>query len=334
MVKEEHIICCDWGTSSFRLRIVAAFNGEMKADSSTNEGVSVIHQNWLACNSTIGKEDFFLQHLNKRIADILDSLDDIPAIAAVVISGMASSSIGLMELPYAETPFSLTGQQAIWHKIEPGEKISYPVWIMSGLRSQDEVMRGEETQLIGISEILQQLSQDTIICVFPGTHSKHVRISKGIVIGFQTYITGELFQVLSRHSVLSNSVSVGAGVDKLTDSENQAFVQGVSDSAKNNLLNTVFAVRTNQLFSRMNKTDNAFYLSGLLIGTELQTLKGEIQTPIVIACGQAMYPLYKEALTVLGLEKYATLLLPQTVESAAMLGQLKLFTNLFKSMQP
>jgi 2-keto-3-deoxy-galactonokinase len=46
---------------------------------------------------------------------------------------------------------------------------------------------------------------DGILCL-PGTHAKWVQISAEEVVSFQTFMTGELFDLLS-HSVLRHSVA-------------------------------------------------------------------------------------------------------------------------------
>lgn len=333
MVKQETIICCDWGTSSFRLKIVTVLNRTIIATKSSGEGIAVIHREWLASQIALktSQSDFFLAHLNKRVEELLGTLSSKPTINAIVISGMASSSIGVFELPYAQTPFSLDGKQALFKVIEPSEIIQYTVLLISGLRYKDEVMRGEETQLIGIASILSKIGKDRLTCILPGTHSKHVQLTTGIITGFQTYITGELFQLLSQKSVLSNSVSLPEKTEPVTDAEKSAFIEGIHVSENLPLLQTLFSVRTNQLFNRRNKTENAFYLSGLLIGSELRTLKDNKTECIVLICGKSLFSLYQLALKVLQLDSISTFLSPEISEESAMDGQLQLFKYLFQN---
>jgi len=333
MVKLETIICCDWGTSSFRLKMVIVANGTIIATKSSGEGIAVIHREWLASQIALKtcQTDFFLAHLNKRVEELLGSLASKPTIDAIVISGMASSSIGLIELPYAQTPFSLDGKQTCFKIIEPSEILQYPVLLISGLRNNDEVMRGEETQLIGIASILNKIGKDRLTCILPGTHSKHVQLSNGTITGFQTFITGELFQLLSQKSVLSNSVSQPEKAEPITDAEKSAFIEGIHVTKNLTLLHTLFSVRTNQLFDRRTKTENAFYLSGILIGSELRTLKNNKTECIVLVCGQSLFSLYQLALKALQLDSISTFLPPEISEESAKEGQLKIFKYLFQN---
>jgi 2-dehydro-3-deoxygalactonokinase len=332
MVKQKTIICCDWGTSTFRLKIVTVVNSTIIATISSEEGIAVIHREWLDSQLELktSQSDFFLAHLNKRVEELLGTLASKPTIDAIVISGMASSSIGLIELPYAETPFSLDGKQAIYKLIEPSKFIHFPVLLISGLRNNDDVMRGEETQLIGTASFLNKLGKNRLTCILPGTHSKHVKISGGSITGFQTFITGELFQLLSQKSVLSNSVSLPEKTEPVTDVEKSAFIKGIHASENLTLLHTLFSVRTNQLFNRLNKTENAFYLSGILIGSELRTLRNNNAECIVLVCGHSLFSLYQLALKALQLDSISFFLSPEISEESTMEGQLQLFKYLFQ----
>lgn len=100
----------------------------------------------------------------------------------------------------------------------------------------------------------------------------------------------------------------------------QAFRLGVQAARKNTLLNTLFSVRTNQLFKRMDKAVNAFYLSGLLVGTELQYLQ-EKNVPVFLCSGERLFELYKTAMEELGIADNATFISPALVEQASIGGQ-------------
>src|SRR3546814_14199624 len=84
---------------------------------------------------------------------------------------MASSSLGIEELPYATLPFSLSGNGAVTRKFEASADFPHEILLISGLRSEQDVMRGEETQLLGLAA-QGMLPADNAICLFPGTHSK------------------------------------------------------------------------------------------------------------------------------------------------------------------
>jgi 2-dehydro-3-deoxygalactonokinase len=117
--------------------------------------------------------------------------------------------------------------------------------------------------------------------------------------GFSTYMTGEFFNLLSTKSILSVTVQEGAG---FTEQQNTlAFKKGVSDSVRSNLLHASFLVRTNHLFKKLSAEENYYYLSGLLIGTELKELTGKKAVSICLVASKALQPLYHTALQVLQL---------------------------------
>ena len=63
-------------------------------------------------------------------------------------------------------------------------------------------MRGEETQAIGwLAQDAERRKGRHVIC-HPGTHAKWVLVENGRIVRFITAMTGELFAVLTRHSVL------------------------------------------------------------------------------------------------------------------------------------
>ena len=91
----------------------------------------------------------------------------------IVVSGMASSSLGMVTLPYKRIPFKTDGSdlELLWVKSSP--EFSHDIIILSGVCSETDVMRGEETQLVGSVDQRYQREQ---VYVFPGTHSKHITV--------------------------------------------------------------------------------------------------------------------------------------------------------------
>src|SRR5690606_11395652 len=155
----------------------------------------------------------------------------------LLISGMASSSIGIEELPYADLPFNINGSDAVCAYFEPGHELSHPVFLISGVRAAHDVMRGEETQLVGVCDLLgktvQNHNEAEQVFIFPGTHSKHIYINNARIREFKTYMTGEYFDLLRHKSILSHGVS---DVQDFKSPKNlQSFKKGVMESLVTNL---------------------------------------------------------------------------------------------------
>ena len=322
-----YIVSCDWGTSEFRLRLINIAEDIVVGEIISSEGVLNIHNRWAADSQKITLKKFYLELLLKQIELLLENnstdFKDVP----IIISGMASSSIGIEELPYANIPFALDGKNAVLKFMEKNADFPYDLLLISGVREIADVMRGEETQMIGIAQMveLMKLTEDAI-CIFPGTHSKHIKISNGNIVSFKTYITGELFQLLSTKSVLKGSVS-NEHNDKVMDEMNlKSFYKGIDQSGNNgNLLNKLFSVRTNDLFDLLSHQENFFYLSGLLIGCEIRSLEQEPSAQIILCSGNSMFLLYQLAIEKLNFGHPAIFIQPEMMDKAAFVGQHQIF---------
>lgn len=316
---------CDWGTSSFRLGLYSLVSGKFIDEIQSPDGISGIHRNWESGNyepKGITKNRLFLEklliqinHLSKKTSVDLEN-------TPVLISGMASSSIGIEDVPYAVLPFRLDGSQVRSRNFGVQENFPHSIMLISGVQSDHDVMRGEETQLIGIWSLLMDSDSQPkeAIIIFPGTHSKHVYIKDGYLVNFKTYMTGEMYQVTGNHSILKDSVKMYHEHEP-SASHIQAFKTGVRNSRDSGILNSLFTVRTNQLFNLLNKTQNAFYLSGLLIGSELNDLLKQPASPLFLCSAKNLFGLYKLALEELGLSNRTTFVAADVVERAAITGQ-------------
>ncbi len=283
-------ISCDWGTSSFRLRVVDQKSHSVMAEVKSNQGIAAVNQQWKQQAGDEGERSLFYQsiiagQLEKLQEQVTYSLQDLP----IVISGMASSNIGMVELPYKVLPFAVDGSDLVYKRIAATESFPHEMMIISGVRTANDVMRGEEIQLIGCDI----LSAEKQVYILPGTHSKHITVSDKQVIDFKTYMTGEFFQLLSRQSILSTSV-IEDSVTWTSDSI-KAFEEGVLLSSQGNLLHNAFMVRTNHLFGHFTKEVNYHYLSGLLIGNELNEL-AQRKTSLTVVGNELMRTYYATAL--------------------------------------
>lgn len=301
-------ISCDWGTSAFRLRLLEG--REVIASLFTGEGIAPTHAAWQTSGRPAGeREAFYREVLEKAIGELAGSASvsrmggttavNCPAETTaangesgttvsdlgqvpVVISGMASSSIGMLELPYRSLPFDVSGADLQPAILAPTAASPRTLYLLSGVRSPDDVMRGEETQLIGCGSN----GPGERVFVFPGTHSKHIIVRNARAVDFKTYMTGELFNLLARQSILAGSVAPpdaasiaapdiaasGPGGGSSNAALPPSFYAGVAAARGSGLLHNAFLARTNHLFGKYGKEDNYHFLSGLLIGEELMEL--------------------------------------------------------------
>ncbi len=330
MVKWNSILSCDWGTSSFRLKLVTAAGHEIVGVLNAGEGNAVIHDRWKAGGGFQGaaRETFYLKQLQESIHVLSNQLTTPLSGIPILVSGMASSSIGMRELPYASLPFSTDGTNAVVQELPAGKDFPHTVWMISGISSHQDIMRGEETQLVGLAALDNKIFlNERSVCVFPGTHSKHVTVANGKVVDFKTYMTGELFRLMTHHSILKDAIAENNKQGQLAGSETEAFCMGVEESGNSDLLHNFFSIRVNHLFGRSTKCENLFHLSGLLIGSELRSLINEGRSRILLCSGSNMYQFYKLGMEILDLQKQAIFIGPELMDRAAMEGQLKIFQN-------
>jgi len=183
----------------------------------------------------------------------------------VVACGMVGSRQGWIEAPYLTAPCAVCSKTMI---TAPTNRIGLNVYVIPGIRQTKpmaDVMRGEETQIAGF--LAENDDWDGVLCL-PGTHTKWVHVSAGEVISFQTFMTGELFGLLSEHSVLRHSVGESGW-------NAAAFDEALSTalSRPEALAARLFALRASQLVHDTDSATLRSELSGLLIGAEIAGAK-------------------------------------------------------------
>jgi 2-dehydro-3-deoxygalactonokinase len=287
------IISCDWGTSALRLRLVDAKAATVLAEARSIDGISNTFELWKKSGKTEDERSSFYQsvlsnQIRKLEEQVRSSLDEVP----IVISGMASSNIGMVELPYKEIPFNINDRGLNVERIDANDAFRHHILLISGVRTIDDVMRGEETQLIGC---MDKEDIEERLFIFPGTHSKHAIVKNGSFTGFKTYMTGEFFDVLSTKTILSSSVKPGEGL--IDESARKSFEEGVKASGQSNLLHNSFLARTNHIFKKLTQDQNYYYLSGVIIGAELEELIPGGNQITLVASGE-IRELYSMALKV------------------------------------
>ena len=279
------LIGLDWGTTSFRAyRIDAA--GRVLEQRERDAGILKV------------QDGDFSGTLQDSIGDWLAAAPDLPVLAA----GMIGSRQGWVEVPYVPCPAGLlelaAGLMAVPAEggcavrlvpglIRPGATEGFP-----------DVMRGEETQILGDLAASHDAGQRCY--VLPGTHSKWAWCEDGRIVRFATYMTGELYDVLVRHSILGRLMEQG-------EPDENAFAAGLAHSARSagaapgELLHDLFSARTLGLTGAMKPTALASYLSGLLIGAEVAAAGGTAATEITILGSSSLAALYARAAIAAGL---------------------------------
>lgn len=177
---------------------------------------------------------------------------------SILLSGMITSRNGWIETPYLPIPATLDNlvKHSVQHMLRGTQLYFLPG--LSQTTPRSDVIRGEELQLFGAT-----LSINNALVVLPGTHSKWAQIINKQVVSFQTIVTGELFDVL-----LNNTL-----VGQLANDENlhiEAFERGVHRGFESNaIISELFQCRADVLLEQLSQNQVHSYLSGLLIGNEI-----------------------------------------------------------------
>jgi 2-dehydro-3-deoxygalactonokinase len=257
--EDNDMIGVDWGTTAFRAFRVGR-DGTIRDRRASPRGIQ---------NVPDGR---FGDTLREEIGPWLALGED-----KVLLSGMIGSRQGWKETPYLPCPAGPTELAAAladigfdWARVKlvPGLSVTDE----SGVA---EVMRGEETQVMGVPALLR----DGGVACLPGTHSKWVRVEGGRITGFTTHMTGEAFGALRGHTILARMMRDGP-------SDGAPFEAGLARSAEpGGLLHHLFGVRALTLADRLQETEAPAYLSGILIGHEVRAALAQAQGAIIQVIG-------------------------------------------------
>lgn len=297
---------CDWGTTSFRLRWVCGTDCSVVREIREPTGIKSLYEEAVrgGAKDEAERAAVFARFLRGKLEELMANEKRPPRLLPLVISGMASSSVGWRELPYAKAPFPLDGtglrsQELNW----TGPDWLGPTYLISGVATEYEMMRGEESEIIGLmSDPSVAALRERCLLILPGTHSKHVWIENQSVVDFRTFMTGELFEVLGRHSLLRASVDFAArdGGGSFSESDRAAFREGVLWAREHGLAGGLFRVRTRAVLGGRPLAENTWFFSGLLVGAELESIGRHAERrPVILAATRGLSELYGLALEAL-----------------------------------
>jgi 2-dehydro-3-deoxygalactonokinase len=319
----KQFLSCDWGTSSFRLRLVDVNGYQILAEETDNNGIAATFTLWKQSGQPEEeRRSFYLGIINKYIEKIESKISSSLSGVQLIISGMASSTMGFIDIPYSQLPVGTDGTNIKTRSISADRYFAHDVMVISGVRSDDDVVRGEETQLIGCIDPSHGKNDDELF-IFPGTHSKHIFVSNDHIAGIKTYMTGEFFELLSQKSILR--LSVENNYEQANPQISSSFKMGVNDAIDANLLSAAFKVRTNSLLNKLSNRENYNYLSGLLIATELKDLKISSIKKISLLGGSNLGEYYWSALEELGFSSKMRAVDTTWADEAVVRGHYKIY---------
>jgi 2-dehydro-3-deoxygalactonokinase len=275
-MSKPYLIGLDWGTTSCRAYLIGP--GGIVLERVDGAGILKIE------NAAFGAAlDMMIGRWDSKLP--------------VVLSGMIGSRHGWKEAPYVHCPANTENVVTALARIEHADR---RIALVPGLSCENggmpDVMRGEETQILGALEIA---NTDGGVFLLPGTHSKWAGIAQGWITSFRTFMTGEVFGALKEHTILGRLMREGP-----TDPD--GFARGCRAGATlgsaGALLNSLFATRTYGLMNQLPDTALSDYLSGLLVGAEIAEATKQVESSVTIIASPALAERYRDALRLLGRE--------------------------------
>ena len=276
------LIGVDWGTTRLRVFRIGV-DGQILDRRASERGVVEIRDG-----------DF-----DRTLRDILGGW---PSGMPILMCGMIGSRQGWREVPYRPCPACASD---LANTLCPIETSCGPAWIVGGISTMNDqndpgepgarklydVMRGEETQIVGVAPQVGEM-----VMITPGTHSKWALVQAGVIESFRTYMTGEIYALLQKHSILGRLMQ--EGIDGPFDQE--SFLDGVHlGLEKAALLHSLFSVRTQGLFEQKTPAGLVHYLSGILIGSEVsaEARSHLMGSTVVVIASAELASLYQIALS-------------------------------------
>ncbi|MGH8252648.1 MAG: 2-dehydro-3-deoxygalactonokinase [Steroidobacteraceae bacterium] len=243
-------IAGDWGTSNLRLFLCS---DEGKAlDRKSGPGAAAV-------------DAPFPRVLSSLVSDWQHEHGDLP----IVLCGMVGSSIGWTQVPYVPCPASADQIAAACVTPDGGRVRIVPGLSCRNRLDAPDVMRGEETQILGALQLDGALRSGRQLLCLPGTHTKWVAITDGVIGDFLTAPAGELYAILARHSVL---VSDAAAPMRAADpGDGAGFARGLEQVRRfpqADLMQRIFQCRSRRLSDDLAPQDASAFMSGLVIGSD------------------------------------------------------------------
>lgn len=273
------VLACDWGTTNLRAWTLDA-SGAVLAQGEFALGVSQLAPGGAA------------EALSQQVRPALDAVG-----APAILCGMVGSNLGWTSVPYLDCPATLaTLADALTQAPGAPDVRIVPGVRDKGFNGQGDVMRGEETQVFGWLEQHPEQARGRRLVCHPGTHTKWIVVEDGRLTAFVTAMTGELFAVLSKHSVLKSEAQT---------EDPDAFGEGLAAAGDGGALAArLFTVRARVVSGAAPPETSPSYLSGLLIGADVaaaaRLLDCQYDAGVVLLGDWKLCALYARALQAKG----------------------------------
>ena len=257
------ILLMDMGTSNTRLFL---FDGQKVLD--TEKGA-------FGAGSTLSEGRAFLEERVKALIGTVLSRKSLAEkdVSCIVASGMASSELGIAEVPHLAAPATLSNLVEGMATVKVDAITEIPFRIVPGVRKNnaggeiEDMMRGEEVETFGICDLMG--IEGNAVLVLPGSHNKVLALDEnGAICDFVTCMSGEMMSAVSGHTILRGTVSYDYRLDEDALREGAAFAKEMGLGA------ALFRVRV--LTKRQGADPDAIssFFSGAILSADAELAKG------------------------------------------------------------
>jgi 2-dehydro-3-deoxygalactonokinase len=269
-------IAADWGTTHMRAWAIGEEDNVL-AYRESKEGMKDLQQN----------------EFEPVLLRLIESWLDDTKVTTVMACGMVGAKQGWVETPYLKTPCVPIDNNQLTTTNTHDKRIK--VHLVPGVMQHHpaDIMRGEETQIAGF--INKNIDFNGVVCL-PGTHAKWINIQDGQIMSFKTFMTGELFGVISNHTLIKHSTSIKGW-------NHESFKEGVHEGFNNpgSIASDLFSLRAESIVNDLDRDQARSTLSGLLLGVELNGAQSFWEGNNVTLIGSELLSNnYHEALKILG----------------------------------
>ena len=226
-----------------------------------------------------------IDNRNGYIMAIKDAIDEIisrsnETVVRILASGMITSEFGLCNLTHINIPAGVSELHNAMYETVIEEISNIPFVFIKGVKNDSEevadfdMMRGEETELIGIIE----KEYGECIYILPGSHSKVIKVDEqGRITSFSSMLTGEMIASLSQETILKDAVDLST-----TEIDKDYLLKGYNLTEKEGVNKALFKVRIlNNIFGCSKEEVYSFFLGVILHNEIMSIVKDETRTIVI-----------------------------------------------------
>ena len=315
----KYIISADGGTTNTRLVLLKGGKEADRIKISIGAGSTAKNGN----NSELKSE--FKKHLCELLSKNGLCESDIECI---VLSGMICSELGLYCVPHVSAPAGVSELKAASETVSLPEITSIPMTFIPGVKvvsenvTDTDIMRGEETELTGIKELLGL--SGSFVLLLPGTHNKIIFAdADGRIVNFFTAMSGELTKAVCDNTILKEALD--GGFTKTPDTD--AVLSGYDVAEQFGVTAALFKVRILSKFGDYSAMQLYSFLLGVILHDDVTLTVKKAKGAKIIIAGSEPFKTALKAIFDSRTELSSELVSDEIADKCVSVGQLAVVNN-------